>query len=133
MNFIYYMIQYGSYYMAHIIWTILYGWYNLYYIIWLFDVIFATLCFKVDDVDTVSEHLPPQTTKRSSIFHQPGSEWNRGKRVSISYTTQQADMDSPHRPRKVWICISWPWNRTSMIWPIWYCYYLTGDIVTIWI
>ena len=69
--------------------------------IWMFDVIVTTPSFKVDDVDTVLDHLPPQTTKRSSIFHQPGSEWNRGKRVSISYTTQQADMDSPHRPRKV--------------------------------
>ena len=80
--------------------------YIIYIIIWLFDVIVTTLFFKVDDVDTVSEHLPPQTTKRNSIFHQPGSEWNRGKRVSISYTTQQADMDSPHRPRKVRICIA---------------------------
>ena len=60
--------------------------------------------FKVDDVDTLSEQLPQQNggnQKRNSIFHQPGSEWSRGKRVSISYTTQQADVDSPHRPRKV--------------------------------
>lgn len=61
----------------------------------------SNFLFKVDDVDTVPKNLPPQTIKRNSIFHQPGSEWNRGKRVSISYTTQQTDIDSPHRPRKV--------------------------------
>ena len=58
--------------------------------------------FKVDDVDPEPKPLPSQIRKRNSIFHQhsdPG--WSRGKRVSISYTTQQADVDSPQRPRKV--------------------------------